>query len=199
MLSEIIQYRKLILAGIIGITLMVLLQKRCTSSVEKEPTVTIVRDTVWQTKVDTLTIQTTKYQKVYVAKNDVTKIIKDTVIIRDTINYVQAKIYRDTISNNDFDLYTYNLIEGNLLDSNIAYKLKVPREITVTKTIEYPKSYRSGLYLFSEIGGNTQQFNNFSFGLQYNRKGNWFISYRLNINELVPISHNIGVGVRIFK
>jgi hypothetical protein len=199
MLSEIIRHRKqlgyLFITGILLFTLT----KRCSNNNATTPKTTIVRDTVWQTKVDTLEVQTTKYETVYVAKNDLTRIIKDTVIVRDTTNYIPAKIYRDTIQNNDFDLYTYNLVQGILLDSNIEYKLKVPREITVTKTIEYPKTYRSGLYLFSEIGGNTTQFNNFSLGLQYNRKGNWFISYRVNVNELVPLSHHVGVGIRIFK
>jgi hypothetical protein len=199
MLSEIIQYRKLISYVLVLLILITALTKRCTPNTSEEPKITIVRDTIWQTKTDTLTIQTTAYQKVYVAKNDLTKIIKDTIIIRDTTNYVPAKIYRDTIRNNDFDLYTYNLVQGILLDSQLEYKLKVPREITVTKTIEHPKTFRSGLYLFSEIGGNTQQFNNFSIGLQYNRKGNWFISYRINVNELIPISHNIGIGLRIFN
>lgn len=199
MLSEIITYRKQIGYFLVLLILMICITKKCIPERAQKPTITIVRDTIWQTKIDTLTIQTTKYEKVYVAKNDVTKIIKDTVVVRDTANFVPAKIYRDTIRNNDFDVYTYNLVQGILLDSRLEYQLKVPREVTVTKTIEYPKTYRSGLYLFSEIGGNTQQFNNFSIGLQYNRKGNWFVSYRINVNELVPISHNIGVGIRIFK
>jgi len=199
MLSEIITHRKQIGYFIVLLILIISITKTCIPEIPKEPSITIVRDTIWQTKIDTLKIQTTKYEKVYVAKNDITKIIKDTVVVEDTTNYVRAKIYRDTIRNNDFDVYTYNLVQGVLLDSRLEYKLKVPREITVTKTIKYPKTYRSGLYLFSEIGGNTQQFNNFSVGLQYNRKGNWFVSYRINVNELIPISHNIGIGIRIFK
>lgn len=197
---QIIQkYRKelFILLGLI--ILLSLFPKRCTTPTPTKPKITIVRDTVWQTKVDTFEIQTTQYETVYVNRNTPTKVIRDTVVIKDKSELVEAKIYRDTLKNDDIELFSYNLVEGNLLDSNISYKLKVPREITVTKTIETPKQYRSGLYFFSEIGGNTQQFNNLSFGLQYNRKGNWFVSYRLNLNELTPISHNIGVGFRIFK
>lgn len=199
MLSEIISHRKQLGFLFVTCILFFALTKKCSSNHSTTPKITVVRDTVWQTKVDTLKIQTTKYEKVYVAKNNLTKVIKDTIVVRDTANYIPAKIYRDTIQNNDFDLYTYNLVQGILLDSKLEYKLKVPREITVTKTIEYPKTYRSGLYLFSEIGGNTKQFHNFSLGLQYNRKGNWFISYRVNVNELVPLSHHIGIGIRIFK
>ena len=197
---QIIQkYRKELFTLLGIIILLSFLPKRCTTSPLKEPKITIVRDTVWQTKIDTFNIQTTKFKTVYVAKNNPTKIIKDTVFVKDSAQFIKAKIYRDTLKNDDIEISSYNLVEGNLLDSKLSYKLKVPREITVTKTIEHPKQFRSGLYFFSEIGGNLQQFNNLSFGLQYNRKGNWFVSYRVNINELTPISHNVGVGFRIFK
>jgi hypothetical protein len=136
---------------------------------------------------------------VYVAKKSPAKIIRDTIVIKDSTQFIEAKIYRDTLKNKDLELYSYNLVDGYLLDSELSYKLKVPREITVTKTIEHPKTYRSGLYFFSELGGNKQQFDNLSFGLQYNSKGKWFVSYRLNMNELTPISHNVGVGFRIFN
>ena len=119
--------------------------------------------------------------------------------IKDLSLYEEARVYKDTLSNDDIDIYSYNLLSGNLLDSQLSYKLKVPREITVTKVIEHPNTYRSGLYAFSEIGGNTSTLNNISVGLQYNRKGNWFASYRLNLNAIKRPTHNLGVGVRIFK
>lgn len=197
---QIIQkYRKELFTLLGVIIILSLLPKRCTTQPLKEPKITIVRDTVWQTKIDTLQIQTTQYETVYVTKNNPRKIIKDTVFVKDSTEFIKAKVYRDTLTNDDIEISSYNLVEGNLLDSKLTYKLKVPKEITITKTIEHPKQFRSGLYFFSEIGGNLQQFNNLSFGLQYNRKGNWFVSYRVNINELTPLSHNIGVGFRIFK
>lgn len=198
-MNKLYKYKKeiIILAG--AIILLSLFPKRCSNEPKIEPKITIVRDTVWQTKIDTFKIQTTEFKTVYVAKNNPTKVIHDTIIIKDTSEFIKAKIYRDTLQNDDIELYSYNLVDGKLLDSQLSYKLKVPKEITITKTIEHPKQFRSGLYFFSEIGGNTQQFNNLSFGLQYNRKGKWFISYRMNMNELVPLSHNIGVGFRLFK
>lgn len=174
--------------------------KQCSSSIQvtpQEPKITVVRDTVWQTKIDTFNVQTTRYKTVYVSKKD-TSIYKATLRPKDTAVYTQAKLYKDTLRNNDIEIYSTNLIEGHMLNSEIAYKLKVPREITITKTIEHPKTYKSGLYLFSEVGGNAQQFDNLSLGLQYNRKGNWFVSYRLNVNPSETITHNVGVGLRIF-
>lgn len=189
-----------LLLGVIIVLLFVnLFTKRNQKVVPQEPKITVVKDTVWQTKIDTFKVQTIKYQKVYVHKNDVTNIVKDTIFIKDTTNYVAAKIYRDTLKNTDIEIYKYDLVKGKLLDSQLSYKLKVPREITITKTIEHPKTYRSGLYLFTEIGGNPQTFDNLSFGLQYNRKGKWFASYRLNINQLNQPTHNIGVGYRLLN
>ncbi|CAL2102327.1 conserved protein of unknown function [Tenacibaculum sp. 190130A14a] len=189
---------RLLLGAIILLLLINLFTKQKEKRVPQEPKITIVRDTVWQTKIDTFKVQTVKYKKVYVHKNDVTKIIKDTIFIKDTTNYIAAKIYRDTLNNTDVEIYSYDLVKGKLLDSQLSYKLKVPREITITKTIEHPKTYRSGLYLFSEVGGNAQTFDNLSFGLQYNRKGKWFASYRVNLNQIQQPTHNVGVGVRLF-
>ncbi len=165
-----------------------------------ESKVTIIRDTVWQTKTDTFKLQTTAYKTVYVDKENPKTIVEDTILRNaPSEDYVKAKVYRDTLINDDIEIFSYNLVEGKLLDSELLYRLKVPREITTTKTIEYPKTYRSGLYVFGEVGGNINAFNNTSLGLQYNRKGKWFVSYRMNLNLLEQPSHHIGVGVRLFK
>jgi len=190
---------RLLLGVIIVLLFINLFNKIHKKNTSQTPKITIVKDTVWQTKVDTFKVQTIKYKKVYVHKNDVTNIVKDTIFIKDTTNFIAAKIYRDTLKNTDIEIYNYDLVKGKLLDSQLSYKLKVPREITITKTIEHPKTYRSGLYLFTEIGGNPQTFNNLSFGLQYNRKGKWFASYRLNINQLNQPTHNVGVGYRLLN
>ena len=188
------------LLGIIIVLLCInLFSKRTNKTAIEKPKIKVIKDTIWQTKIDTLKIQTVKYKKVYVHKNDVTKIIKDTIFIKDTTNFIASKIYRDTLNNTDVEIYSYDLVKGKLLDSQLSYKLKVPREITITKTIEHPKTYRSGLYLFSEVGGNAQKFDNLSLGLQYNRKGKWFASYRLNVNQFSQPTHNIGFGYRLFN
>ncbi|WP_028888316.1 hypothetical protein [Tenacibaculum ovolyticum] len=186
------------LLGVIIVLLCInLFSKRTNKTAIEKPKITVIKDTIWQTKIDTFKIQTVKYKKVYVHKNDVTKIIKDTLFIKDTTNFIAAKIYRDTLNNTDVEIYSYNLVKGKLLGSQLAYKLKVPREITITKTIEHPKTYRSGLYLFSEVGGNTQTFDNLTFGLQYNRKGKWFASYGVNFANR-QLTHNVGIGWRLF-
>ncbi|WP_299332917.1 hypothetical protein [uncultured Psychroserpens sp.] len=196
-----ISAEKTLLLIILAILMFNLLAKQCSPNhvEDQQPKVTIVRDTIWQTKVDTFKVQTLKYQTVYVNRDEVSERYQTLPKTKDSTNYLKAKVYRDTLRHDDMDIFSYNLVEGNLLESELSYKLKVPREITVTKTIEYPKTYRSGLFLFSEIGGNQSKFDNISLGLQYHRKGKWFVSYRANLNQLQQPTHNIGVGVRLFK
>ena len=191
---------KTILYIILGLVLLNFFTKRCSFvNNNQTPKISIIRDTIWQIKIDTFKVQTTAYKAVYVAKDNVSKVIENLPKKVDSTQFVKARIYRDTLSNNDIEIFSYNLLEGSLLDSDIAYKLKVPREIMITKTIEYPKTYRSGLYAFSEFGGNTNTFDNISLGLQYNRKGKWFVSYRMNLNQLPKPTHNIGIGFRLIK
>lgn len=191
---------KTILYIILGLVAFNFFNRQCSSlQVDKSPEISIVRDTVWQIKTDTFKVQTTAYKTVYIAKDNVSKVVKSIPQKIDATQFIKAKVYKDTLSNDDIDIYTYNLLEGNLLDSKLSYRLKVPREITTTKTITHPKTYRSGLYIFSELGGNQTQFNNISLGLQYNRKGKWFVSYRTNFNQSPKLTHNVGVGLRLIK
>lgn len=191
---------KTLLIIILGLLLFNLFNKQCSSfNFNDKPKISVITDTIWQTKTDTFKVQTTVYKTVYADKKDVSNVFESLPKRTDASQFLKAKIYKDTLSNSDIDIYSYNLLDGNLLDSKLSYKLKIPREITVTKTIEYPKSYRSGIYVFSEFGGNINTFNNLSLGIQYNRKGKWFVGYRTNINQLQQPTHNIGVGVRLFK
>ncbi|MFD2562810.1 hypothetical protein [Aquimarina rubra] len=197
---------KFLLLVILVLFLYVLIQRQCNSkqidSANKEK-ITIVKDTIYQTKIDTFYIQTGKYKTVYVPKIIVKTnpkiMVKDKREVSNGEKHLfeEAREYLDTLQNEDIEIYSYSLLKGKLLNSSLAYKLKVPREIHITKTIEHPPTYRSGLYGFGEVGGNQKQFNNISLGLQYNRKGKWFVSYRMNFSELSNMTHNVGIGIRI--
>lgn len=186
---------------IITLLLANLLLKQCSKSnldTHNEPNVSIQIDTVWQTKIDTFKVQTLKYKTVYVDRENIGNIKETMPEQKDSTKHIEAKVYQDTLSNNDIEIYSYNLVDGTLLKSDIAYKLKVPREITITKTITQQQAPKSGLFLFSEVGGNTTTFDNISLGLQYHHKNKWFMSYRANFNQLQQTTHNVGVGVKLF-
>lgn len=179
------------------------LLKACESDAEinPKPTVTIIKDTIWQTKIDTLRVKTTKYEQVYIPIHGSQKerqTFQKEITETEAEQFTEGKLYKDTLQTDDIDIFTYNLVDGTLIDSKFSYKLKVPKEITITKTIEHPKTYKSGLYVFGEIGGNKQQFDNLSLGLQYQNQGKWFASYRINLNQIQVATHNIGIGVRLW-
>ncbi len=193
---------KILLMIIVGLIIYSLTLTQCTR--DEEPYITSkierIRDTIWQIKIDTLEIQTTTYKTVYVPKI----ITKETpILIEEDIEenyaflYDEAREYRDTLRNDDFDIFTRNLIKGELLDGEITYQLKIPREIKVTERLIAPPVQKSALYAFGEVGGNQQQFDNISLGLQYNHKTKWFVSYRSNFNNLHNLTHNIGIGIRL--
>ena len=105
--------------------------------------------------------------------------------------------YKDTISDENIIIYTDNIVEGNLLFKDIDYKLKVPKEIIKTTTINTTETiFKSGLYLTTGLGGNKDQFSNINLGLTYvNTKNNVF-GYEYN---LMNNTHNVKVGFRILK
>jgi hypothetical protein len=186
---------------IITLLLANLLLKQCGKSnlgTNNEPKVSIQVDTVWHTKIDTFKVQTLRYKTVYVDKENIENITGTIPKPNDSSKHIAAKVYQDTLHNNDLEIYSYNLVDGTLLKSDIAYKLKVPREITITKTISQQQAPNSGLFLFSEVGCNTSTFDNISLGLQYHHKNKWFVSYRANLNQLQQPTHNVGVGVKLF-
>ncbi|WP_046755248.1 hypothetical protein [Kordia jejudonensis] len=201
--TKYISTERILLVIIIGLLWYSLLLKSCESDVQlnTKPTITIVKDTIWQTKVDTLHIETTKFEYVYIpvkGTKEERKNFQKEINAKEIAKFAKGKLYKDTLQTDDIDIFTHNLVDGTLIDSKFSYKLKVPREITITKTIEHPPIYKSGLYVFGEIGGNKNQFDNLSLGLQYQHKGNWFASYRVNLNQIQETTHNIGVGVRLW-
>ena len=184
MIKFAIPIERLLFLAIIGILMGSLFVKRCAPiSNTSNPIVTTVSDTLWQVKRDTFKVNTVHYKTVYVNPEDVSDILLENTVDPLSHQYEEARSYRDTLSNDDIDIYSYNLVKGELLDNKLSYDLKIPRQVTVTKTIKHPPSYRSGFYLFGEAGGNPQTLDNLSMGLQYNRKGKWFVSYRYNLKR----------------
>lgn len=197
---------KVLLLIIVILSVYILAQKQCSSDQNMQsesPKVTVMTDTVYQVKIDTFYLQTEKYKTVYIPKKiestGINLNVKEKEALREEgqVLFEEAREYRDTLLKDDLEIYSYNLLKGELLSSSLSYKLKVPREIKTTNIVEHPKMYKSGLYAFGEVGGNQRQFNNISLGLQYNRKGDWFVSYRSNFSQLSNVTHHIGVGFRI--
>ena len=150
--------------------LLLFIVKLCTTNKTTVKTITNTKTSiVYTSKRDSVKLDTSKYKKVLVYKDNPTKILTDTLYIKDSTKYKSVKSYKDTISNKEIDIYSNSLIDGELLSGQISYRLKI-KEIIKTKTIEYPRTYRSGLYIFTETN-----LENLSLGMQYNREGKWFV------------------------
>lgn len=191
-------YIKPFLIGVLLAVFFTFFLKKCKTETPIKETIKIERDTIWKLKTDTFKIQTIEYQKVYVSPKDVSKIIADTVFIKAPEKYIPAKVYRDTLRSDEIEIYSKSLVKGELLDSGLKYQLKIPTE-TITKTITKQLPTKSKLYAFTEIGGNVNSFSNVSLGLQYNRKGNWFIGYRINGVNQPKTTHNVSFGFELFN
>jgi len=149
MINLSIKTERLLLLIILGLILFNMLPKRCSNfNRDMSPKITVSKDTIWQIKTDTFKLQTVRYKTVYVHEDDVDNVVEDYRNQETPELFQEAKVYQDTLSNDDIDIFSYSLLQGQLLDNQVSYVLKVPREITITKTIEHPKTYRSGLYVF---------------------------------------------------
>ena len=168
------------------------------TTVEGSPVITVQHDTIWRTKIDTFLLERTKFKKVYVYREQPAVVVSDSTLIKDTTAVMTARAYRDTLQTPSLEIYSYQLIRGVLLDGKLTYKNKTA-EVNVKKTIRYPKQYYSGWYIFSELGGNATKFSNVSLGVQYQHRGAWFASYRMNLSTWSQPTHNIGVGYRLFR
>lgn len=178
----------------LGALLTILLLKQCSSpvptldeAVTKSDTV-IVHDTVFPDPI---------INKIYVKVNGPVKEVS--VIKYDSTICRLNRVYQDSLVDSNLVVYYKDSVNGVLLDKEMAYKLKVPLKIhsttTITDSVLIPvKSYKNGLYLFGEVGGNKSSFN-YSVGASFVSKKNYMLGYRYGV---VGSTHNIHFGVKIF-
>lgn len=129
-------------------------------------------------------------------------IIKNYVTVKDFNRYCDSlRYYVDTVR---IDSTSYivarDSIVGKKLWTQYVY-LGVPYTKLIEKTIKdsivhsvMVPSWRSGLFLQGEIGGNETSFN-YSVGASFISKKKWSAGYRYGINQR---THNLSLGLRIF-
>ena len=119
------------------------------------------------------------------------------------INDSVCKMYRtyaDSVEDDNQTLYYTAKVLGRLDSIRMDYKLKIPLIINNTITINtlridtLVKPNKWSLYGYSEIGGNSTQFNA-SLGADLAVK-RVIVGYRY---EAIQKTHNVKIGIRIFK
>ncbi|BDS14553.1 hypothetical protein [Aureispira anguillae] len=115
----------------------------------------------------------------------------------DTSKHEKARLYQDSISDENLTLYYESTIKGQLLNNPLDYKLKVPK--LITKTVEISKPYPmpvSTLLLTGGGGGNVNQFSSVTLGLQFVSAKGWAIGYDYDVLQNV---HSIKLGFKLFS
>ena len=152
--------------------------------------VVVQTDTIWQTKYDTLQLNTKQYETVYHTKID-------TVYQSIVLEHYPVKLYKDTLTADQITIYSNQLIDGTLIEGQLSYELHMPEIVKKVHIKERIKVKERRLYAFGELGGNKASFTNISAGLLYTHRAKWSASYRINMNPIYKPTHHFGVGYRI--
>ena len=104
----------------------------------------------------------------------------------DTSTHEKANLYRDSIEDDNLTLYYESTIKGQLLNTALDYKLKVPK--LITKTIEVLKPVPtpvSTLLLTGGVGGNLNQFSSVRLGVSFVSAKGWAVGYDYDLLQNV--------------
>jgi len=115
----------------------------------------------------------------------------------DTSTHKKANLYQDSIADENLTLYYESTVKGQLLNTALDYKLKVPK--LITKTIEVLKPVPtpvSTLLLTGGLGGNVNQFSSIRLGLEFVSKKGWAVGYDY---DLLGNVHSVNLGVKLFQ
>lgn len=115
----------------------------------------------------------------------------------DTSKHEVAQLYQDSIEDENLTLYYNALVDGELLQNNLDYKLKIPTQIT--KTIEIPKPFPvpvSSILLTASVGGNVNAFASVRLGAEFVSAKGWSLGYDYDVLQNV---HSVELGVRLFQ
>jgi hypothetical protein len=123
---------------------------------------------------------------------------KNVVVVNsliDTNKHQVARLYQDSLEDENLTLYYSSVIDGQLLQNKLDYKLKIPTRIT--KTVEISKPYPvsvSSILLTGGLGGNVNQFASVRLGLEFVSAKGWALGYDYDLLQNV---HSVKVGVRL--
>lgn len=108
-----------------------------------------------------------------------------------------AKLYQDSIEDDNLTLFYKSTVEGTLLNQDMSYRLKIPKEInkTVTITTSHPVPAPQ-LFLKSNVGLDRLGNASLSIGLEYTSRHRWAIGYNY---DLLQKRHEITLGYALWR
>lgn len=115
----------------------------------------------------------------------------------DTTKHQAAQLYQDSLEDENLTLYYSSVIDGQLLQNTLDYKLKIPTRII--KTVEVFKPYPvsvSSILLTGGVGGNVNQFSSVRLGLEFVSAKGWALGYDYDLLQKV---HSVRLGVQLVR
>jgi len=192
------------------IIILILVLLLFANKLRRTPTNTVTtrveRDTVMIHKMDSIHKLFKGYKNVtpkivYVKTNeDILKRITENQASLDALKpgeeVLQLNEYKDTLQNKDITIYSTVLTDGKVYENKLKYDFKYP--IVTETTIEKVKIPKSGMFIYSGVGGNSTELSAINVGVQYVHKNNWFVGYGINLKNTPKPSHQIQFGVKLF-
>lgn len=115
----------------------------------------------------------------------------------DPLEHETAQLYQDSIEDENLTLYYKSMVQGELLDYNLDYKLKIPKRITNTVTITKPTPIPAhSLLLNTGVGVDPNGFSSVTVGLQFVSNRGWALGYDYDV---LQNQHEVKLGIRLWK
>jgi len=169
-------------------------------------TTRVEKDTVMIRKMDSIhklfkAYKNVKPKIVYVkTSEDILKRITENQFRLDALKpgeeVLQLNEYKDTLQSKDITIYSTVLTDGKVYENKLKYDFKYP--LVTETTIENVKVPKSGMFIYSGVGGNSTELSAINVGLQYVHKNKWFVGYGVNLKNTPNPSHQIQFGVKLF-
>lgn len=115
----------------------------------------------------------------------------------DTTKHLPAHLYQDSMEDENQTIYSSITVRGELLASQMNYKLKIPtvvtKTVTTTQTIQKPVS---SLLLVGGVGLSPQQKISFEAGLQFVSAKGWAVGYEY---DFMNKTHQVKLGLALHR
>jgi hypothetical protein len=187
-------------ALILGLFAYVIFLQQCKqgAGLSNEPTfradTTIVLDTILPPPVIVQLPRQAVPEPMIIYVDSFRNIVQENAV--DTNKHIATKLYKDSLEDENLTLYYESLVDGELLQNKLDYKLKIPKQITKTVRINTPIPMpTNGLFLNAGVGGNVNTFASLTVGLQFVSKKGWALGYDYDVLQNV---HQVRLGIRLF-
>lgn len=186
---------------ILGLMAYIIFLQQCksnpTNNLTKEllPDTTIVVDTLMPKPIIVQMPRQTIPEPIIIYIDSSQQIVPASQI--NPVEHETAQLYQDSIEDENLTLYYKSMVQGKLLDYNLNYKLKVPKQITQTITITKPIPMPAySLWFNTGTGINPNGFASLTFGLQFISKKGWSLGYGYDV---LQNQHELTLGVQLWR